>query len=175
MANVAQALDYETLLFATILLPSASAGGLISEKLELKIEAVALPMRSWKASSFWRELRWISKPMADWTMPTILSARCDVVVASVHMGAQQTERAITGRLISAIENENVDIIGHPTGRIIDQRGPSEMDMQEVLKAAARTKTALEINSYPSRLDLSDVNCQGRQRDGCKIEHKLRCS
>ncbi|MEI8003390.1 MAG: PHP domain-containing protein, partial [Methanothrix sp.] len=97
-----------------------------------------------------------------------LLARCDVVVASIHMGAQQPERAITGRLISAIENENVDIIGHPTGRIIDQREPYELNMQEVMKAAARTKTALEINSYPSRLDLSDVNAKAAREMGVRL-------
>jgi DNA polymerase (family 10) len=81
---------------------------------------------------------------------------------------QQTERAITGRLISAIENENVDIIGHPTGRIIDQREPYEMDIQAVLEAAARTNTALEINSYPSRLDLSDVNARAAKEMGVRM-------
>ena len=67
-----------------------------------------------------------------------------------------------------LENENVDIIGHPTGRIIDQREPYEVDMQAVLKAAARTNTALEINSYPSRLDLSDVNARAAKEMGVKI-------
>jgi DNA polymerase (family 10) len=72
------------------------------------------------------------------------------------MAQQQKERAITGRLITAIENENVDIIGHPTGRIIERRDPYEVDMQSVLAAAARTGTAMEINAYPNRLDLNDV-------------------
>ena len=81
--------------------------------------------------------------------PNDLLAKCDVVVASVHMGQQQTLRAISGRLISAIENEFVDIIGHPTGRIIDQREPYDLDMQSVLEAARRTGTAMEINAYPS--------------------------
>ncbi|OPX76701.1 MAG: hypothetical protein A4E44_00450 [Methanosaeta sp. PtaB.Bin018] len=72
------------------------------------------------------------------------------------MGQQQKEREITGRLISAIENEFVDIIGHPTGRIINQRDPYEVDMKAILEAAARTGTAMEINAYPTRLDLNDV-------------------
>jgi DNA polymerase (family 10) len=86
----------------------------------------------------------------------------------VHMSQQQTERAITGRLISAIENENVDIIGHPTGRIIDQREPYEVDMQAILETAARTNTALEINSHPSRLDLNDINAKAAREMGVKI-------
>jgi DNA polymerase (family 10) len=62
----------------------------------------------------------------------------------------------------------VDIIGHPTGRIIDQREPYEVDMQAILKAAARTNTALEINSYPSRLDLNDINAKAAKEMGVKI-------
>lgn len=54
----------------------------------------------------------------------------------------------------------MDIIAHPTGRIIGQREPYELDLSAVLEAAARTGTALEINSYPSRLDLGDVNAPG---------------
>jgi DNA polymerase (family 10) len=100
--------------------------------------------------------------------PDDLLAKCDVVVASVHMGQQQRERAITGRLITAIENENVDIIGHPTGRIIDRRDPYEVDMQAVLQAAARTGTAMEINAHPSRLDLNDVWARAAKELGVKM-------
>ncbi len=91
-----------------------------------------------------------------------------MVVASVHMAQQQKERAITGRLISAIENENVDIIGHPTGRIINQREPSDMDFQAVLDAAARTGTILEINANPGRLDLNDLNARAAKEMGVRM-------
>jgi DNA polymerase (family X) len=100
--------------------------------------------------------------------PNDLLARCDVVVASVHMGQQQNERAITGRLISAIENEFVHIIGHPTGRIINQREPYEVDMNAVLQAAARTGTALEINAYPSRLDLNETWAREAKENGIRL-------
>lgn len=81
--------------------------------------------------------------------PDDILQRIDIVVASVHMAQQQNERAITGRLISAMENENVDIIGHPTGRIINQREPSAMDFAAVLEAAARTGTALRSMPIPA--------------------------
>ncbi len=97
-----------------------------------------------------------------------LLSRCDVVVASIHMGGQQSEREISGRLIQAMENENVDIIAHPTGRIIGQREPYELDLSAVLEAAARTGTALEINSYPSRLDLGDVNARAAREAGARL-------
>ena len=98
----------------------------------------------------------------------LFRSKCDVVVASVHMGQQQTMRAITRRLISAIENEFVDIIGHPTGRIIDQREPYDLDMEAVLDAANRTGTALEINSHPERLDLNDINARLAKDLGVKM-------
>ena len=120
------------------------------------------------ASQFWQAPRWTSKQTGRLDYPDDLLARCDVVVASVHMGQQQSERAITGRIISAMENENVDIIGHPTGRIIDQREPYDLDMPSILKAAARTATALEINSYPGRLDLNDVNARAARDSGVKL-------
>jgi DNA polymerase (family 10) len=87
--------------------------------------------------------------------PNRILAKCDVVVASIHMAQGQSEREINGRLISAIENEFVDIIAHPTGRIIGARDPYQVDMQAVLDAAARTETIMEINAHPARLDLDD--------------------
>ena len=79
---------------------------------------------------------------------------CDVVVASVHSAYQQREREMTNRIISAMESEHVDVIGHPTGRKIGEREPYDVDMERVLEAATRTKTAMEINAHPSRLDLN---------------------
>lgn len=81
--------------------------------------------------------------------------RCDVVVAAIHMAQSQKEREINSRLVAAMENENVDIIAHPTGRIIGRREPYQVDMELILETAARTGTIMEINAYPERLDLSD--------------------
>ena len=144
------------------------AGGLTPETLEQKIEAIAAANEELDGITVLAGTEVDIKANGNLDYADDLLARCDVVVASLHMGAQQNERAITGRLISAMENENVDIIGHPTGRIIDQREPYDLDMQAVLQAAARTNTALEINSHPSRLDLSDVNAKAAKEMGIKI-------
>ncbi len=80
----------------------------------------------------------------------------DVVVASIHSGLRQPGEQVTQRALDAIRNPNVDILGHPTGRIINHREPSAMDVSAVIREAARTGTALEINSAPDRLDLDDV-------------------
>ncbi|MCP1391800.1 MAG: DNA polymerase/3'-5' exonuclease PolX [Methanothrix sp.] len=86
--------------------------------------------------------------------PDEILSQCDVVVASVHSAYNQREREMTNRIISAMESEEVDVIGHPTGRKIGEREAYEVDMERVLEAAARTKTAMEINAHPSRLDLN---------------------
>jgi DNA polymerase (family 10) len=79
----------------------------------------------------------------------------DVVVASVHSQLRQPRDEMTARLLRAINNPHVDIIGHPTTRLIGHRPPIDVDLDEIFAAAARTGTALEINSFPDRLDLDD--------------------
>jgi DNA polymerase (family X) len=92
----------------------------------------------------------------------------DVVVASVHSALHQPKEQMTARLIRAINNPNVDIIGHPTTRLIGHRAPIEADMDEIFAAAARTGTALEINSFPDRLDLDDELVTRARRAGVKF-------
>jgi DNA polymerase (family 10) len=79
----------------------------------------------------------------------------DIVVASVHSAFHQSRSVMTARLLRAIENPQIHIIGHPSGRTIGHRPPVDADWDEVFAAAARTGTALEINAFPDRLDLND--------------------
>ena len=75
---------------------------------------------------------------------------------------------MTRRIITAIENEHVDIIAHPFGRLISQRPPIEMDFDQVLEKAKETKTVLEINAYPERMDLKDTNIRAAVNAGVKL-------
>jgi len=86
--------------------------------------------------------------------PDELLAELDVVVASVHSHLNLPEAEQTERLVRAIANPHVDIIGHPFGRVIGRREPMALDFRRILEACARTGTALEISASPSRLDLS---------------------
>ena len=79
----------------------------------------------------------------------------DVLVASVHSDFDQSREEMTRRLLTAIEHPYVNIIGHPTTRVLSRRPPVDFDVDAVFAAAARTQTALEINAFPDRLDLSD--------------------
>jgi DNA polymerase (family 10) len=103
---------------------------------------------------------------ADGTLdyPDEFLAGLDLVVASLHSSLRQPREQITARLIKAIRNPHVDIIGHPTGRrLIPEQEGADLDMEAVLAAAAESGVALEINSHPSRLDLDDVTAR-RARD-----------
>jgi DNA polymerase (family 10) len=82
-----------------------------------------------------------------------LLASCDVVVASIHSALQKPLEVQTARLLAAIENPHVDIIAHPTGRLVGKRPGYEIDLAAVLDACARTRTAIEVSGQPERLDL----------------------
>ena len=92
----------------------------------------------------------------------------DVCVASVHSHFTQGKDEMTRRLICAMENPFVHIIGHPTARLINKRPAIEFDLDEVFKAAARTGTALEVNGYPDRLDLKDEHILWARRHGVRF-------
>src|SRR5213082_519164 len=95
-------------------------------------------------------------------------AQMDLVIASVHSHFQQEPKQMTERLLRALGNKHVSIIGHPTGRILLRRDAYTYDMDAVLKAAAAGKIAMEHNAYPDRLDLSDVHLRMARERGVKI-------
>jgi DNA polymerase (family X) len=97
-----------------------------------------------------------------------LLAELDWIVASVHTSFGISEQAMTERMIAAVEHPLVDVIGHPTGRLIERRAPYAVDLEAVFAAAARTGTMLEINANPDRRDLSDVNARAAARAGVLI-------
>lgn len=83
-------------------------------------------------------------------------AQFDLVIASLHVSLRQPREKVTERLINAIRNPHVDIIGHPTGRLIPDREGADLDMDAVFNAAKESGVALEINAHPARLDLDDI-------------------
>jgi DNA polymerase (family 10) len=95
-------------------------------------------------------------------------AQMDLVIASVHSVFNQEPEKMTERLLKAIENPNTSIIGHPTGRIQLRRDAYAFDMHAILTAAAKHKVAMELNSYPDRLDLNDAHLRQAKQQGVKI-------
>lgn len=92
----------------------------------------------------------------------------DVVVGSVHSSFKMNKGGMTKRLLTAISNKHIDIIGHPTGRLIQKREAYTFDTEKVFKAAADTKTCLEINSYIDRLDLKNGMIKDAIGKGCTL-------
>uniref|UniRef100_C6DY60 DNA polymerase beta n=1 Tax=Geobacter sp. (strain M21) TaxID=443144 RepID=C6DY60_GEOSM len=92
----------------------------------------------------------------------------DIVVASIHSGFNNSKEVMTSRIVAAMRNPYVSIIGHPTGRILGEREGYQVDMDEVLRVAKETGTALEINAYPMRLDLEDKHVRRAKELGVMI-------
>lgn len=100
--------------------------------------------------------------------PDEFLASLDLVLASLHTSLRQPREKVTQRLINAIRNPHVDIIGHPTGRLIPDREGADLDMDAVLSAAAESGVALEINASPYRLDLDDIYARRAREMGIPI-------
>jgi DNA polymerase (family 10) len=101
-------------------------------------------------------------------LPDEILAELDVVVAAVHSAMGQEQEKMTRRMIQAMENPNVDIIAHPTCRILGQREAIALDMEATFRAAAQTGTALEINAMADRLDLKDIHIFRARELGVKL-------
>jgi DNA polymerase (family 10) len=107
-------------------------------------------------------------PDGDVDWPDAFLAGFDLTIASIHSHFTQPRAEITRRMIRAMENPYVNVIGHPTARSIGKRPPIDLDLDAVFEAAARTGTALEINSFPDRLDLNDEHILRARRYGVKF-------
>lgn len=101
-------------------------------------------------------------------LPQEILHNLDIVIAAVHSAMNQNQEQMTGRILAALENPDVDILAHPTCRLIGVREPVAIDMEAVFKAAIKNNKVLEINAMPSRLDLRDVHIQRAREMGIKL-------
>ncbi|MCW5876884.1 MAG: DNA polymerase/3'-5' exonuclease PolX [Anaerolineales bacterium] len=101
-------------------------------------------------------------------LPDETLAELDIVIASLHISMRQPRAQVTERLVAAMRNPHVDIIGHPSNRTLPDREGADLDWDAVLAAAAETGTALEINANPRRLDLDDVQARRALEMGIKL-------
>ncbi len=97
-----------------------------------------------------------------------LLAELEFVIAAIHSGLASPREKVTTRTLKAMDNPYVNCIAHPTGRLIGQREPMDIDMAAVIKHAAQTHTALEVNANPWRLDLKDTHCKMAIESGVKL-------
>ncbi len=101
-------------------------------------------------------------------LPDKILARLDVVIGAVHYKFDLPRAAQTERIVRAMDNRYFSILAHPTGRLIGERDPYEVDMERVIAAAHERGCHLEINAEPERLDLTDVHAQGAKSMGVKV-------
>ena len=95
-------------------------------------------------------------------------SQLDLVIASVHSRFNLSRKEMTLRICRALENPHVNILAHPTGRLLTRRGPYPVDLEQVFETARENRVCLEINAHPSRLDLSDVHCHMARDQGVLI-------
>nr|WP_315988009.1 DNA polymerase/3'-5' exonuclease PolX [Desulforamulus aquiferis] len=107
-------------------------------------------------------------PDGSMDFPDELLEQTDVVIASVHTGFRQSKQDLTKRFTRAMENPNVDIIAHMTGRVLGRRESYELDVEALIEMAAKTDTVLEINASPDRLDLNEEHTRMAKEAGAKL-------
>lgn len=101
-------------------------------------------------------------------LPDRLLKKLDIVLAAVHSGFRRPKQETTKRMVKAMQNPYVDIIAHPTARLINKREPIKLDLQEIVRVAKTTGTILEINAFWDRLDLKDVHARMAKDKGVKM-------
>ena len=132
------------------------AGGLNEKRLQEQIDRIEKINHSLNDLVVLKGIEVDIKSDGTLDFPDSLLEKLDIVIAAIHTGFKQEREQIMDRLTSAMRNPHVNIIAHPTGRIIGYREPYAVDMQEIIRAAAKTNTALEINASPERMDLNDI-------------------
>ena len=144
------------------------AGGLNKEELEIKRKEVERINKQYKDIKilFGAEVDIDSDGNLDY--PDDILKEMDIVIAAVHLGFKQSKEKMTSRIIKACQNKYVHIIAHPTGRLWGARDAYEIGLEQLFKVCKDTQTALEINSFPQRLDLNDIACRMARDLGANI-------
>jgi DNA polymerase (family 10) len=147
---------------------SAIANGLSVDRLKAHIKAVHAARKEIDGITILAgsEVDILADGRLDY--PDDVLAELDIVVASPHSALSQDAKTATKRIIKAIQNPNVHIIGHPTGRLINRRTGLPLEIGEVIAAAKAHDVALEINAHWLRLDLRDTHVRAAVDAGCKI-------
>ena len=165
MAEAAREMGYEYIAVCDHSISSKIANGLSVERVLNKIDVVRLINERIPDIQILMggEVDILNDGSLDY--PEEILEKMDVVIASIHSGFGMDEATMTQRIITAVENRFVHMIGHPTGRLLHRREPYQVNMEAVIDAAAENNTALEINAYPDRLDLKDTHARMAKERG----------
>ena len=168
MAETASEKGYQYIVITDHTKSLRVAGGLQSEELEQQAEEIAELNKKFKNFKIFKgaEVDILSDGSLD--LPDSTLKKLDFALASIHSGFQQSREQIMRRLISAMRSPYIKAIAHPTGRLLGEREGYAVDLPEILRVAKETNTALEINSYPLRLDLNDHWAREAKRLGVRL-------
>ncbi len=168
MAVAARELGYEYLAITDHSKSLRIASGLSEEQLKEQLEEIRKLQDKISGIKILSGIEVDILPEGGLDFSDEILEQLDLVIASIHSGFNQSRDKITGRLIEACHNPEVDIIGHPRGRLLGRRDAYQVDMSEVIEAAAETGTCLEINASPSRLDLDDLLARQAASRGVRL-------
>jgi len=168
MIAAARARGYAYVCIADHSPSSTIANGLSPERLLQQIEMIRGLARRARGIKVWVGSEVDIRPDGSLDYADELLAKLDFVIASIHFGMGHDREANTRRTLAAIENPYVNVIGHPTGRLIGKRDAMPLDIEAVCRAAARSGTALEINASHMRLDLKDQHTRLAREMGVTI-------
>jgi DNA polymerase (family 10) len=168
MAQAAKALGYQYLAITDHSAGRGIAHGLSEERLKKQIEEVKRLNEQLKGIRIFTGTEVDIRADGSIDLPDKLLVDLDVVVAAIHSAMNQSQEQITRRILGAIENPHIDVIAHPTCRLLGEREPVAIDMEAVFRAAIKYNKALEINAMPSRLDLKDIHIYRARELGVKL-------
>jgi len=168
IVKIAQKLDYEYIVISDHTVGLGIAGGLDEKDLEKRQKEIKEVQQKYPKIKILSSVEVNIKANGDLDIKDWMLEKLDIVTASVHTSFFQDRETMTKRLLKAINHPHVDIIGHPSGRIIGQREPYEADWQKIFVETAKHKTALEISAFPNRLDLRDMLCREAKTFGVKF-------
>ncbi|HLB95586.1 MAG TPA: DNA polymerase/3'-5' exonuclease PolX [Patescibacteria group bacterium] len=168
IARIAEKLEYQYICISDHTVGLGVAHGLDERALEKRQKEIETVQKAHPKLKILSSVEVNIKANGDLDIKDWMLEKLDIVTASVHTSFYQNREIMTKRLLKAVAHPHVDIIGHPSGRIIGQREPYEVDWQKVFKAAAKHQTALEISAFPNRLDLKDTLCKEAKTFGVKF-------
>lgn len=168
MAQAAIALGYEFLAITDHSKSQVIANGLTEDRLLKHVQAIHKVGDRIKGIKLLAGCEVDILPDGRLDFADAILAELDIVVASPHISLKQDESKASDRMLRAIENPYVNIIGHPTGRLINRREGLPLDFPKIFAAASKSGTALEINAGYPRLDLNDIHARGAIEAGCLL-------
>jgi DNA polymerase (family 10) len=168
MARACTKLGYEYLALTDHSQAMAMVQGLTPERARKQWEEIAEVRERVKGIEIFRSVEIDILKDGSLDMPDEILEELDVVVISVHSFMDQDRGTMTERVLKAMAHPSVDILAHPTGRLINRRESFELDVEAVLVAAAELKVAVELNANPNRLDFSDVHVHRAKELGVPV-------